>query len=531
MDVKIIALNDFHGNLMPPPEKLKIKDPQNLSQEITVTAGGIEHLTTLVEQLRAKNPNNIIVAAGDLVGASPLLSSIFSDEPTIEALSLMGLEASAVGNHEFDRGRNELLRKQYGGCTIGNAKKICQGDHVFTGAKYTYLAASTMVNSTGKALFPAYYIKKFEGIPIAFIGLTLKGTPLRVTPTGVAGLTFKDEADTVNALLPELKRQGVAAFVVLIHEGLTQKDNSNINACDNISGDLLPILQKLDRSIGLVISGHTHEAYNCTIDGRLVTSANRYGRMVTDIDVKLDRTTKQMVQARANNVVARIDTYAKNPAQTNLLEPYTKIATKLAARPVGSITADIVRDANDAGQMLMGDVIADGMLLATQASQLGGAQIALMNPGGIRTGLIFQGTGQVTYGDIFAVHPFDNALVTITLTGDQIKRVLEQQWGDSGPPRFLQISEGFSYSWDNNATTGARILPASMKLNGVTLDPMQKYRVTVNEFLASGGDRFSVFTQGTDQITGIPDVDALEAYMQSHDPLSPHPLARITRIN
>ena len=216
VDLRILAINDFHGYLRPPPGGITIADPEDRTKKITVPAGGAEHMATLVSQLREGHRNTIFVAAGDLIGASPFLSAMFHDEPTIEALSMMGLNISAVGNHEFDEGKDELLRMQNGGC---HPVDQCLGPHPFAGAKFRYLAASTFEKSSGKTVFPPYEIREFDGIPVAFIGLTLKGTPGLVSPVGIAGLEFRDEAETVNALIPELKSRGVEAIVVLIHEG------------------------------------------------------------------------------------------------------------------------------------------------------------------------------------------------------------------------------------------------------------------------------------------------------------------------
>src|SRR3954468_393351 len=229
VELRILAINDFHGNLRPPPGGIRIADPDDKTKKIMVPAGGAEHMATLVNQLREGRRNTIFVAAGDLIGASPFLSAMFHDEPTIESLSMMGLALSSVGNHEFDEGKAELLRMQNGGC---HPVDKCQGPHPFPGAKFHYLAASTIEKSTGRSMFPAYEIREFDGIPVAFIGLTLKGTPNIVSPAGVASFEFRDEAETVNALVPELKARGVEAIVVLIHEGDTP--TGDYNECPGI---------------------------------------------------------------------------------------------------------------------------------------------------------------------------------------------------------------------------------------------------------------------------------------------------------
>src|SRR6267142_5546309 len=392
IDLRILAINDFHGNLLPPPGGISIADPGDKTRKITVAAGGAEHMATLVKQLRQGARNTVFVAAGDLIGASPFLSALFHDEPTIESLSMMGLEVASVGNHEFDEGKEELLRMQNGGCHPTDG---CQGPHPFLGAKFRYLAASTIEKNTGKTVFPPYAIRQFEGIPVAFIGLTLKGTPNLVSPVGVAGLEFRDEADTVNALVPELKARGVEAIVVLIHEGGFPA--GDYNECPGISGPIVDIVKKFDRAVDVVISGHTHQAYVCAIDGRLVTSGDKYGTIVTAIDLKLDPATRDVVSARADNVIVRTNAYANDPEQTALLAAYDKLAAPIAGRPAGSITETLSRTPNNAGESTLGDIVADAQLAATSADARGGAVIAFTNPGGVRTDIAKKEEGPVTY--------------------------------------------------------------------------------------------------------------------------------------
>jgi 5'-nucleotidase len=526
VDLRILAINDFHGYLQPPPGGIGIADPADKTKKITVAAGGAEHMATLVKQLRNEARNNIFVAAGDLIGASPFLSALFHDEPTIESLSIMGLEVASVGNHEFDEGKDELLRMQNGGC---HPTDKCQGPHPFLGAKFRYLAASTIEKSTGKTVFPPYAIREFEGIPVAFIGLTLKGTPNIVSPVSVAGLEFRDEADTVNALVPELKARGVEAIVVLIHEG--GLSTGDYNECPGISGPIVDIVKKFDRSVDVVISGHTHQAYVCEIDGRLVTSGDKYGTIVTAIDLKLDSVTRDIVSAKADNVIVRTASYARDPEQTALLESYDKVAAPIANRPAGSITETLSRTPNNAGESALGDIIADAQLAATRADKDGGAVIAFTNPGGVRAEISKKTDGTVTYADVFSSQPFRNQLVTLTLTGAQIKDALEQQWLDPKRPRILQVSKGFNYTWDGAKPYGDRVLADRMSLNGQPIDPAKNYRVTVNNYLAVGGDGFTALKDGTAPQFGIYDVDALYGYFRANSPIAPAMADRIARIN
>jgi 5'-nucleotidase len=528
VELRILAINDFHGYLRPSPGGIRIADPDDKAKKIVVPAGGAETMATVVKQLREGHHNTIFVAAGDLIGASPFLSAMFHDEPTIESLSMMGLDMSAVGNHEFDEGKDELLRMQNGGC---HPVDHCQGPHPFTGARFHYLAASTIDKTTGKTLFPPYEIREFEGIPVAFIGLTLRGTADIVSPTGIADLEFRDEAETVNALVPELKARGVEAIVVLIHQGGYPNPIGDYNECPGMSGAIVDIVKKLDKAVDVVITGHTHQPYICEIDGRLVTSADKYGTIVTTIDLKLDRATRDIVGGRADNVIVRTGAYARDEAQTALLQSYEQVAAPVANRPAGSITETLSHRPNNAGESPLGDIIADAQLAATQAAANGGAVIAFTNPGGIRTDMARRNDGTVSYADIFASQPFRNQLVTLTLTGLQIKNALEQQWTDPKLPRILQLSKGFSYAWDAARPYGDHILADRMALNGQPIDPAASYRVTVNNYLSVGGDGFTVLKQGTAPLTGVYDIDALYGYFRANSPIGPAASDRIQRMN
>jgi 5'-nucleotidase len=522
VQVKLLAINDFHGQLRPPQGGIRVRDPADPARTVNLPAGGAEHLATAVNTLRALNPNHVFVAAGDLIGATPLLSALFRDEPTIESLSGMGLEIAAVGNHEFDKGAAELLRLQNGGCHADG----CLGPQPYAGARFQYLAASTVVQATGRTLLPAYQVKRFEGIPVAFIGLTLAATPSIVVPSGVAGLSFRDEAETVNAIVPQLRQQGIEAIVLLIHEG--GLPSGDYNECPGISGPIVDIVNRLDKAVDVVISGHTHRAYNCRIAGRLVTSGDKHGTIVTQVDLTLDARTGDVTHAVADNVIVRPERFAKDPWQTALIEAYEARARPLARRVVGRIGQTLPREPNAAGETAIGQVIADAQLAATAGA---GAQIALMNPGGIRAALARPEDGLLRYEDLFTVQPFYNNLVTLTLSGAQLLQALEQQWLGQPMPRILQVSNGFSYQWDANRAPGERVLPESLRLNGQPLAMAGRYRVTVNSFLAAGGDNFSVFKQGSEVTTGMMDIDALEQFVKSHPELRAGTLDRIERRN
>lgn len=535
VSLQLLAFNDFHGNIEP---------PAGSSGRIgTTDAGGVEYFATHLAQLKATNPNTLIVGAGDMIGASPLTSALFHDEPTIEALNDAGLDVTAVGNHEFDEGATELIRMQKGGC---HPKDGCQDKTPFTGAKFQYLSANVFLipnrNDTkagkkarAKPLLPPYTVKTIGGVKVGFIGMTLEGTPLIVTPAGIQGLRFYPEAYMANYWAQNLRKQGVKTIVVLLHEGGFQT-SSDINGCVGISGPIVSIANLMSPDIDVVVSGHTHQAYNCVIGNKIVTSASSFGRLITDIDLTIDRATGDVVQKTATNrIVTR--TVEKDASETELINKYKTLAAPLANKVIGSITSDISRTANAAGESPLGDVIADSQLAATKSATTGNSVVAFMNPGGIRADLTFnqqsggEQPGQVTYSEAFTVQPFSNTLVVKTTTGDMIKRLLEQQFDNpaKGQIRLLQVSNGFTYSFDFSKPAGSRVDASSIKLGGVTVVAATKYRVTMNSFLATGGDGFSVFNEGTEQLGGEVDIDAQVAYFAAQKTLSPGPQNRIVR--
>ncbi|WP_044186106.1 bifunctional metallophosphatase/5'-nucleotidase [Hyalangium minutum] len=523
--VQLIAFNDFHGNLEPPTgSNGRIRVPTSDGKGADVNAGGGAYLAYHIDKLRQRNENTVVVSAGDLIGASPLVSGIFHDEPTIELMNLIGLDINGVGNHEFDDGRDELLRMQNGGCHANG----CEASASFPGAKFKFLSANVIDTVSNKPLLDAYTIKEFGGQKIAFIGMTLEGTSTIVNLAGIVNLSFKDEADTVNALVPELKSQGVEAIVVLIHEGGAQVATGYYNECAGISGPIVALTERFDDAVDVVVSGHTHQAYNCTIDGKLVTSAASLGRLLTTIDLTLDPSTGDIVEKVANNNIVTRDN-ANTPADT-LVKKYVKDATPLASRILGNTPVELkapIRPlpAGMSGESILGNIVADGMLAATKDEAKGGAVIAFQNPGGIRADI---NAGDITFGEVFTVQPFANNLVTLTLTGAQIEKVLEQQWGAN--VSIMQVSEGFSYTWKESGPAGDKIDPASIMLNGTVIDPAASYRVTVNNFMASGGDGYLAFTEGTGLLTGPIDLDSLEAYLRVNNPLTVPSLGRITLV-
>lgn len=609
--VKIIGFNDYHGNLQT-PGSFGVNTLVPAAQRPAV--GGAEYLAAYVARLKSQNVMNVVVGAGDFIGASPLISALFFDEPAVETLNKIGVEFNAVGNHEFDKGSAELKRLQGGGCKVTDGlpdPNSCKGlgsnaPGTFDGARFKWLSANVFETATGRTLFPPYGIKTFHGAKVAFIGMTLKGTPGIVTPTGVAGLEFRDEAQTVNALIPRLHAQGVRAIVVLVHQGgfQTSPNVGDINGCDgnlkNADGsdsDIANIVKGLANGVDLVISGHTHAAYNCspnTVDvksvngapvstprptglpnrnGRLipVTSASAFGRVLTDIDLTLDPRSHEVIAVSATNRlvdrtdVAINDAITTDPSVKNIVDGYNALVSPLAKQVIGTIATALPNSANSAGEMPAGSLIADAQLQATQPAALGGAVMAFMNAGGVRNpGFAVAGAAypyDVTYGDAFTVQPFGNSLVTMTLTAQQIKDVLEQQFAGckgQAAQRVMQVSNGLKYAWSASAAPCSKIVnvvltptdvtvtppvatgaPETIVANGVVQNAAKTYRVTVNNFMATGGDGFTVLLGGTNVLGGSQDIDALTAYLNAgykapkaaYDPTLPAlAIPRITQL-
>jgi 5'-nucleotidase len=549
----LLSFNDFHGYLEPPTGSSGTVNG--------VPAGGAEYLATAVSGLRTRAHRSgrtvLTVGAGDLVGASPLISAAFHDEPTIEAMDTLGLDLSSVGNHEFDEGVTELRRLQSGGCHPVDG---CADGDGYAGAGFGYLAANVVDRDSRKPILPPYAIRTIAGVRVGFIGATLEGTPSIVNPAGISGVEFLDEADTANRYAAEMRRRyGVRAFVLLVHQGGLQNPPPaplDVDGCANFTGDIGGIVSRLRPEFGLVVSGHTHRYYSCALPNSrgesVVTSAGSFGVLVTDIDVALDRRTRRFASILAHNVVVengvrnpdgsyqRDETgnFVRNPALVDpamkaLVDKYRAAVAPIAGRMVGRITADIPSAAGATGERPLGDVIADGFGEYTP-----GADLALMNPGGIRADLVYAPSGpsdppgSVTYGEVFTVQPFNNLVVTLTYTGAQLKAVLEQQFagcdGQGSTTRILQVSRGVTYTYDTGRPCGSRV--SDLRLDGRLVSPADPLRVTTNDFLANGGDGFTRLTAGTARTTAPGfDVDALVAYLGRHSPVAPPPLDRITK--
>jgi 5'-nucleotidase len=530
IEVQILAINDFHGNIEQPPEPVSVTQPNGTV--LKARLGGAPQLAASLAQARVGHANTITVAAGDLIGASPLASAYFLDEPTIDAMNLLGLNLASVGNHEFDKGSAELLRMQRGGCETYTTRKPCRLEP-FKGAGFEYLAAN-VVRDDGSTLFPATAIRQVGPVRIGFIGMTLKETGTLSSPAGVAGLRFADEAATANALVPKLKAAGADAIVLLIHQGGKLPETYVEQGCEGLSGDILPILDRLDPAIATVISGHTHNAYACELQKggatRLLTSAGKYGYLYTDVWLEFDPSTHRLIEERAVNVPTT-GAAGADPAVAALVQRYADAARPAAERVVGHL-AGPARTAARNSESPVADLIADAQLAASKDAAKGGADLSFINSGGVRTDLVPRADGSITYGQIFALEPFGNTLVVKTFTGAQLRALLEQQFSEGPDGRailrdsILIPSANFVYSYDLSKPAGQRIV--RMTLDGKPVDPARKYRVTVNNFLASGGDSYSVLTEGTDAVDAGLDLDALEAWLATNPAIPSTP--RLTDV-
>ena len=570
VEVGIIAINDFHGALEPPKQAVPTivpagasvdpKDDVRLSGEsvpvIAVPAGGAAWLASAIDSVRAKYPNHVTVSAGDLIGASQLASSLYLDEPAVGVMNRIGLDFNAVGNHEFDRGVAELKRLAGGGCQPLAARKPCQLEQ-WAGAKFPFLAANS-IRPDGQTLFPATGLKTFGSgrrkVTIGFIGATLKETSDLTAKENLQGVTFADEAETINALVPNLKAQGADAIVLLIHQGgrTDTKIVPDPSGCAGFSGPIRSILDRLDTQIDVVVSGHTHWAYVCdyrTLNPAkpfLLTSAGVFGELVTDIALTIDPATHRVVTKNARNVIVQSPGYsnARGNLHTTALYPqfaprpdiasyvarYVAASKDFIERPMGKLGGIVERPGGDASNKggSLGNLVADAQLAATRKA---GAQIALMNVFGLRapSQIAPAADGGVTFGQLYAVQPFANDLVTQSLSGAELKAVLEQGLDANQPVQFLSPSQGFSYSVDMARPEGQRVV--SMTVDGVAIDPGKTYRVTTNSFLANGGDSFSGLVKQRDAVIGGTDIDALEAWLKAVPPRAAPLEERVIDLN
>ncbi|MEU5690936.1 bifunctional metallophosphatase/5'-nucleotidase [Actinosynnema sp. NPDC020468] len=533
VDVRLIGINDLHGNIEPPTGS---SGRVTLADGTVVEAGGAAYNATHVKKLQSEVKNSVVVGQGDLIGASPIISALFHDEPTIEILNRVGLEATAAGNHEFDEGYKELLRIQKGGCHPTDG---CQFRDKYKGANFPILGANVTLAKNGLPALPPFWVEYREGVPIGFIGMPLKDVPILVDPNGIKDLKFGDEIAAANKYADLLNWLGVKSIVLLVHQGDNTAGISAPDDCKTAEGG--PgryIAEHVSPKIDAVFSGHSHQNYNCVVkdpagNPRPFIEGLAFGRELSVVDLKIDKRTRDVVRSatKATNKVVTKDVTPDAQVQA-VIDLAKSKSGPIANKQVGTIAADVVRAQNPAGESPLGNLIADSQLAGTTGN---GAVVAFMNPGGVRADLTYasspagEGNGVVTYGEAFTVQPFGNILQTVTLTGTQIKAALEQQWSlvnGAVKQTILQPSAGFAYTWSASAAIGSKV--SNITLNGTPIDPAASYRVTINSFLQGGGDGFGAFTGGTNITGGGIDLDAFAGYLGSHPNTAPPALGRIT---
>jgi 2',3'-cyclic-nucleotide 2'-phosphodiesterase (5'-nucleotidase family) len=544
IQLQVLSFNDYHGHLEAPPGS-----DGDLGATLDPTrtlVGGSEFLSSKLSELRASAGNSVTVAAGDLIGGSTFLSGLFHDEPSVESLEALGLDVSSVGNHEFDEGLDELYRMQFGGCHPVDGCYFPEAP--YDGAEFPWLAANVTFEDTGRTVLPPTWTKVVEGVKVGFIGMTLEGTPELVSAVGIQGLSFNDEVESANAAAARLQQNNVDSIVVLLHEGGAQA--GKYDECVGISGPVVEIAENLDPAIDLVITGHTHQPYVCTLDDpagnpRQVTSASSFGRVVTETWLTINKFTRDVVRSATTSVNHLVTRVNPDPSLTAIIQKWKTLSDPIGNRVVGTITEDITNPGNRQQETGMANLVADGLLAATAAPENGGAQIAVVNPGGVRASLSFapppmstQQPGDVTYAEAYAVQPFGNFLVTMDLTGAQLKAMLEQQFFPRLPrlQLVLGVSNGLTFDWLQSAAQGSRV--ANVRYMGMPVDDTAVYRIATNNFLADGGDGFTVFRDGTNRISGVldadgqvvDDLDALVNYITANSPLSSPGTNRINEI-
>ncbi len=558
--VRLIAFNDFHGNLEPTGLALPWPDPARPERTLRLAAGGAAPLAGLVQTLRAGAPHSIVVSSGDLIGATPMVSALFRHESTIDVMNRLGLDLAVPGNHEFDAGKDELLRVLGGGCAENKPEGLTVSCPLekHTGARFPMIAANVL-RSDGGTLFPPSVVRSVGGVKVGFIGAVTRITPSIVVPSGVAGLKFTDEAGAINAEAARLKAQGVLALVAVIHEGGEAGTPGlpmawNDAGCANAQGAIFRIAGQLTSDVDVIFSAHTHEGYRCVVNGRPILQATALGRGVSVVDLAIDPASGEIDRARSthrnlpvfnagSDTALKAAIIAAEPAPyaqaLRDAQPVAAIAERVAAysaaaapraqRPVGRIVGHFSRSAST--DSAAGRLVADAQWLATRAPERGGAQFALMNPGGVRADLRCADGQQppcsVTYGAAFTMQPFGNSLVVMTLSGAQIRQMLEdQQRPGRSAPSFLNPSSTLTYRWDAKAAHGQRVL--DLRVAGQLLDAAADYRFTVNSFLADGGDGVRMLVQGRNRLGGDLDIDALTAHLQTGP--RPDPAPRITLV-
>ena len=498
VQLRLLAISDFHGTLEP-----------------SENTGGGAYLSAHVAAMREGHDNTILVSAGDLVGGSPYISARFHDEATVELMNHIGLDINAVGNHEFDEGLLEVERLRDGGC---HQEDGCLGRNPFEGANFDVLGANVS-NTSGEAALPPYSIREFEGVQVAFIGMTLEQTRGVTRASAVTDLEFADEVETVSALVPEIRAMGIEAIVVVVHQGGVQSGGAN--DCTDLWGPIVEISETLDGAVDLILSGHSHDPYTCIVNGRVLTNAGSSGRYLTSIDLTLSRSGGDVEVATARNIPIA-HTIAPDSDAEEIISFYRDIVNIEVNAVVGNLAGPMSSFVpGNNGLSTQGLAIADSQQFATEDTA--GSQIAFMNQSGIRDALP---QGPITFGQVFATQPFENSLVTMTLSGAQLVALLRSQFAGT---RFSVLQPSSSLRYEIETVAGdIRLREGSVTIDSIPLDVGANYRVTANQFLADDTNGFPIFTEGTARTTGVIDFHAFIDYLENQP--SPLPVPLLDRV-
>lgn len=494
IQVQLLGINDLHGQL----DITRQYNGRNI--------GRVDYLAAYLKKRKLENHNTILVHSGDMVGGSAPVSSLLQEEPTIEVLNKIGFHLGTLGNHEFDRGVNEMMYLIHGGTTPTGS---------FEGAQFPYVCANVIDTETGNPILPPYAIKNVKGIPIGFIGVVLSDTPKIVPPSQLVGVTFTDEVTSINNAVTILRKQGVKAIVVLAHNGGGQSAPDS-----GAYGEIVDIAKKIDDEVDVIFAGHTHTYLNTVVAGKLLVEAYSYGTAFSDVDLEIDPVTKNVVAKKAEIVTVYQDVIKPDEEIKELIKKYEAKVSPVVNVVAGTAANDISSIRNKSGESSLGNLIADSNRTAMNSD------FAFMNPGGIRADIQ---AGEVTWGELLTIQPFKDKLIKMTLTGDQIHRLLNQQWQKHGIVRMLQIS-GLKYTWDATREAGSKVVDI-IRDDGTFIDSEAKYTVTVTSYLANGGDDFTVFREGSDIVNGPSVFDVFEKYVkQLNQPFTSSIEGRIHKI-
>lgn len=549
LHLRLIGFNDFHGHLEAAGQSLSLADPGRPGKTLSTPTGGAAALGGLIHSLEQGAPYSLVISSGDLIGAAPLVSTLFRHETTIDAMNRIGVDVGVVGNHEFDAGMAELQRLQQGGCRTEAPQspvRSCAADAVFPGFQFPLLGANVVDEASGRPALAPFRVFRVHGVPVGVIGAVTRSTPSIVVPSGVKGLRFTDEAEAINQAARVLLSQGVKTLLAVVHEGGElgtpgHRADWNDASCPGAIGPIFDIAHRLLPEIQVVFSAHTHQGYRCEREGRVIIQATSYGRGVSVVDLALDPASGAPLPGQTRSINLPVFNALTPAAERERLteatpEPYAQAlravrddaevaamvardveaVSPIAGRPVGRLLGNFTRG-GEGGESAAGHLVADSQWMATRDPAQGGADLALMNAGGLRADLTCGDAKPpctVGYGALFTMQPFGNDVVVMTLTGAQLRELLEQQARPKGlSPAMMQPSASLRYTWTASAPQGQHV--SGVTINGQPLDPARDYRLAVNSFMADGGDGFTVLRQGRDRITGPRDVDALAAYLQA----------------